>query len=332
MVSALASGGGIVYYTRQMKTRVLVNRIGGGLGNQMFSYALVENLARKLNAVQVYDTTDFFVFRYLVPQKESARDFQLLHFKGPRRYRKWGALKSYLFLLVWIIGKKAGWRAFEKIVNLLGMHWWHSSGIFETSFPEIPDDGKTVYCCGMHPDVTKMPDAEVLRNEFALADPLSAESASIERQIQECESVSIHVRRTDYLSQAQPWALDFSYYERAIEHIAKEIENPKWFIFSDDTEWCRDRFSFLAAPDVKIIDFNATRPWEDLHLMRICKHHIIANSTFSWWAAYLAEERRGMTLCPDKWGPYVEKTPDAFYRNGWIAIDSGPSFRKSEER
>ena len=121
-------------------------------------------------------------------------------------------------------------------------------------------------------------------------------------EIKKSESISIHVRRGDYFS--HPTAAAFhgicptSYYQHGVRMIENSRGNLKKFIFSDDPEWCLQNFSWLS--NATVIDSNHTSPAEDLMLMRQCTHQIIANSSFSWWAAWLSNED-GITVAPKKW-------------------------------
>ena len=295
----------------------LISRIGGGLGNQMFIYAINERLSRALNATHLFDVTDYFVFKYLVPCGVHARKFELYDFKGPRRHKIWKA--QYFFLLIWVVGKKAGWRAFEWIVTKLGLFWRHSEDVFAPKFSPVPQGVNTIYSTGINCDPTLLPDRDILMEEFALAKPLDVKAQNMERKILESESVSIHVRRTDYTIQPTSWEIPFIYYERAIAHMKRNVVTPKWFVFSDDPEWCRLHLAPILN-DMVVVQGNSVQPSVDMHLMSQCKHHIIANSTFSWWGAYLTPDISGITLCPEYWGPYIEKLPASFYPSWWKIV------------
>ena len=297
----------------------IINRIGGGLGNQMFNYALCEKWAAELGARQVYDVTDFFVFKYLVPCGVHARTFGLYGFKGPRKYRTWRW--QWLSLPIWIIGKKVGWGVFDAILKAMGIHWRHCDDVFNPVFPPIPQGCKTIYYSGINCAPALLPDRKTLMEEFSPAEgTLDEKTISLEREILACESVAIHVRRTDYLIQETSWALSFDYYIRAISYVKGKVANPSWFVFSDDPEWCKSRFAPLLG-NFAVVEGNAGNPVADMHLMSRCKHHIIANSTFSWWGAYLAPASTGLTLCPERWGPYVEALPETFFPAEWIKIE-----------
>lgn len=113
-------------------------------------------------------------------------------------------------------------------------------------------------------------------------------------------SVAVHVRRQDYLTHPAFQVCDLSYYDEAIKRMRTGIQAPRFFIFSDDPGWCRTHFT---AADHHVIDsYQASRnPLHDLHLMSLASHHIIANSTYSWWAAWLAMHPDQQVLMPDRW-------------------------------
>lgn len=115
------------------------------------------------------------------------------------------------------------------------------------------------------------------------------------------KNISLHIRRGDYVSNESASLLhgsvcDMEYYKRAIEYFSN-IKNTVFYIFSDDIEWCNESFSWLQ--NKKIVDFTSSH-FEDLLLMTLCDHNIIANSTFSWWGAYL-NKKENTVIAPKKW-------------------------------
>lgn len=135
-------------------------------------------------------------------------------------------------------------------------------------------------------------------------------------------SISLHVRRGDYLN-IKPndyWQLGGvateEYYHKCIDYIQKHVTNPHFYIFSNDIEWCQNNFKLK---NVTFITCNqGKKSWRDLHLMSECRHHIIANSTFSWWGAWLSPYKSGITLHP-RWFIRNVETKD-FYPEKWICI------------
>ncbi len=133
------------------------------------------------------------------------------------------------------------------------------------------------------------------------------------------ESVSIHVRRGDFLRFSDVYGniCTLKYYRAAIEAIQNKVRNPSFFIFSDDIKWCRQQFTFLE--NVTFVNYdNRRKPYEDMGLMSLCKHNIIANSSFSWWAAWLNENEGKLVVSPDRWLANHEETD--IVCNEWIRI------------
>lgn len=124
---------------------------------------------------------------------------------------------------------------------------------------------------------------------------------SIAKQMQKCSSVSLHIRRGDYLNNPMYAVCDELYYERAIEYIKRKVVSPFFYVFSDDPEWSRNFMKRINA-DYMIMDHNVGREsYKDMFLMSQCKHNIIANSTFSWWGAWLNDNKEKIVVCPNVW-------------------------------
>lgn len=114
-------------------------------------------------------------------------------------------------------------------------------------------------------------------------------------KIKKEQSVSIHIRRGDLLKLKNSFILQKEYYIKAINYLDKILKKPSYYIFSDDIEWCKKNFRFLK--NKKFI--KNLSPSEDLELMRSCKHNILANSTFSWWAGYLNRNDKKIIIQPN---------------------------------
>ncbi len=155
-----------------------------------------------------------------------------------------------------------------------------------------------------------------IRENSHFKEPLSEKNQYITEKMQTEESVAIHIRRGDFKNEEIPF-LPLSYYKNAIEHIYKNVKNPYFYIFSDDIIWAKDNLK-IDTPHV-FVNWNK-KDFEDLHLMTFAKHHIIANSSFSWWGAFLKKNQNGITIVPST-GFYSEKNPTRIQVSGWILID-----------
>ena len=119
--------------------------------------------------------------------------------------------------------------------------------------------------------------------------------------MQSCNSVSIHIRRGDYLNIPNYCVCDEGYYRHAIKHICENVDKPVFYVFSNEPDWCE---SFMQQFGVvfKIINWNQRGDsYQDMYLMTQCKHNIIANSTFSWWGAWLNSQSDKIVVTPRAW-------------------------------
>ena len=159
-----------------------------------------------------------------------------------------------------------------------------------------------------------------LCNAFAFDDTmLSSKSNVIRDKIRDCNSVSIHIRRGDYLygtNRGLGNVCNESYYKKTIEFLKTQTDNPVFFVFSDDKEWVKKHFN---SPNMIVVDHNYGKDsWQDMYLMSKCCHNICANSSFSWWAAYLNQNREKIVVVPKKW--YMTLEYDEVPPPEWIRL------------
>lgn len=152
------------------------------------------------------------------------------------------------------------------------------------------------------------PVAHLVRRELTLRDPPGAENAALLEKIDSVEAVALHVRRGDYLSGNHlvrycPLGLD--YYRQAMDRLTARLRAPHYFIFSDDPVWTRENIR-PAAPVTYVTHNLGDRDFEDLRLMARCRHFIIANSSFSWWGAWLGENPARQVIAPRSWAQESE--------------------------
>lgn len=160
-----------------------------------------------------------------------------------------------------------------------------------------------------------------LRMEFAFRKPPSGRNLELSRLISQVpNSVSVHIRRGDYLvASCQMVPLQRAYYEDAIRIAAQRLTAPTYFVFSDDARSAR-QYIPSTVPAIFIEHNDQAHAHEDLRLMSACNHHIIANSTLSWWGAWLNPRLDKIVIAPDRWGT----TPGQFYPDllppDWIIV------------
>lgn len=146
---------------------------------------------------------------------------------------------------------------------------------------------------------------------------------ALENQIITNNSISIHVRRGDYITNPQAatthGSCSIQYYQNAIQHITKRIRTPHFFIFSDDTEWARSEIAPMTNQSTVVDGHSGNESFRDMQLMSRCKHHIIANSSFSWWGAWLNPCSEKIIVSPSAW--FADgSTPSNLIPEKWIRI------------
>ena len=141
----------------------------------------------------------------------------------------------------------------------------------------------------------------IIRKEFTFKYRLDKTALSLVRKIEATNSVSLHFRRTDYVGKEVEKVCQHSYYYKALAIISHKISNPHLFIFSDDIQWVKENF-FTGFPATYVDDtYTSGEGWKDMLLMSKCKHNIIANSSFSWWGAWLNPNHEKIIVTPGEW-------------------------------
>lgn len=153
--------------------------------------------------------------------------------------------------------------------------------------------------------------ADELREELK---PLLARGASathgspLESKLSSPDTVAVHVRRGDYLNHPAFAVCDVEYYQNSMKQLRARLPAARFFIFSDDPEWCLSEFQ---GADTEVVDSGTAgaNPILDMHLMSLASHHIIANSSYSWWAAWLSNKPGQKVVMPDRWFAFGVKAP-----------------------
>jgi hypothetical protein len=274
---------------------MVIVELSDGLGNQMFQYAAGRRLAHRRGSVLKLALTE------LVPRAPgiASRSYGLRHLNIQERF----ATSTDLARVVEIErGASRRWQA--KVLravaplHLMAEQHFH----FDHSILAAPDN---VYLRGYWQSERYFDDvADLIRSEFALRHALSPKSQQIAAHIEQTMAVGIHVRRGDYVSSPQRLryhgTCEPEYYTRCMRAVAERVERPHCFVFSDDPGWVRDNLH-LDHPVTIVAHNGPERDFEDLHLMSRCRHFIIANSTFSWWAAWLSASHGKFIVAPARW-------------------------------
>ncbi len=283
-----------------LQKQSVITRLNGGLGNQMFQYAAGRALADRLGAPLKIDLSEFETYRL--------RRFELNQF----------TINAGIATAEELSGLIINPSRFQRILGRLAVSLWFGSS--NTAFKERKfsyDDifekiRHPVYLNGYWQSEKYFKSAEdKLRGELCLVDKLDEASQKILDRILQCPAVSLHIRRGDYITNPSAALVhgvcSLDYYYSAIGHITAHVENPHFFVFSDDPQWAKDNLK-ISYP-VQFVEANGPdRGAEDMWLMKSCKHHIIANSSFSWWGAWLNDRRDKIVIAPRIW--FLDKKVD----------------------
>ena len=163
----------------------------------------------------------------------------------------------------------------------------------------------------------------LLQNEFSLHTPLVDEELHLAMQIRSCSAVSLHVRRGDYLT--NPHAAKHhgtchrDYYDQAVHLIKERIPGARLYIFSDEPQWTEKNMKY-DLPTTYVSKTGMASDGRDLTLMRMCRHHIIANSSFSWWGAWLGDNPEKIVIAPKRWFNDQNRDSTDLIPEGWLRL------------
>lgn len=145
---------------------------------------------------------------------------------------------------------------------------------------------------------------------------LNDEGKSVLKQIENTNSISIHVRRGDFLTDGFGGICTKEYYEKALSYMDEHVSNPHYFVFSDDMEWSKEN---LKCENITFVDIHHGKDsWKDMMLMSRCKHNLNSNSTFSWWGAWLNKNKNKIVIVPNKFSQ--NGNSGTIYPKEWVRI------------
>jgi hypothetical protein len=285
---------------------MIYTRIRGGLGNQLFQYSAARTLADYLNVSLGLDTREY--------DETSPYGMSLNHFNiranlnppGLIKHKKDGKL-AYIFDHIKGNQKKTYKEPFLMFDNNLlsksdGTYlkgYWQSEKYFFQNKKSILNDMNFIH----------------KPNEFNIKNL---------KEIKKSTSISLHIRRGDYLSNksynSRHGICNLSYYINAVEYFKKHLgENFKVFAFSDDPDWVRENLKLSVK--IKFINNNSSEnSFEDLRLMLNCDHNIIANSSFSWWGAWLNKNPDKIVIAPKKWYANQQSQNPDIIPSSWLTF------------
>jgi hypothetical protein len=264
---------------------MVITNIIGGLGNQMFQYAIGRAVAHKNSDILKLDIRGFA--RYKLHSGYILNAFNIDEkIADINDIKRLGYRNRFLRRLA-----KMG------IFNYKKSTFYAEKPEYESKFDEKVFSYKDVYLYGYWQNEKYFLDIrDILINEFTLKKPIGKNADKYMSLITNTNSVSIHVRMGDYLELG--WFIGIEYYKRALKCICNKVTDPTFFIFSNDIEWCKENLNFIDNP---VFVENTANELEDFELMKNAKHNIIANSTFSRWAAWLNTNNDKIVIAPKIW-------------------------------
>ena len=301
---------------------MIIVRVSGGLGNQLFQYAFGISFSRKNDCNVLFDINNYKHSR-LSSDYNSAKPHSLYCLKlyktkvelaTDEQIRKIRSMDSKLVEQPESIKdlyrkSDTGFSHYIEVPKIVG------SGVYE---PGLFDFNGDFYFSGYFQSEKYFSDYKrEFLNDFTLDIKLDAANMKMLKQIKSTNSVSLHIRRGDYLK-SDIWLLPQSYYADAIKHILSREKKLHFYIFSNDIDWVMKNIK-IDAP-YSVVDINPpNKGYFDLELMRHCKHNIIANSSFSWWGAWLNKNPDKIVLAPSPWNKMTDRFKDII-SDSWIKI------------
>jgi hypothetical protein len=277
--------------------------LSGGLGNQLFQFSAAYSLAKLKKTSLIINTSNYTsnIRRYELDV------FENIHLKYNVHNERWSPNKTLLRFLCYLYLKnvfreKHPFKYDNSILNC--KRNTKLLGYFQSEKYFINDRDEILNLLNFPPIIDD--DLRKLKSNICSEN-----------------SVSVHVRRGDYVSNPNANAyhgiMPIKYYQKAMACINEEVSNPSFYVFSDDPDWVASNFKFI--PHYVLVDINKGRSsFRDLELMSCCKHNIIANSSFSWWGAWLNKNQNKLIIAPKKWVQKESEPLDDLIPDSWRLI------------
>jgi hypothetical protein len=296
---------------------LIICNLNGGLGNQMFQYAFAKSLSIETNQVLKFSIDDI--------NSDQQRNFELLEVFGI--HCDLASHKEQLiaskYLTFFNFTKKLSY-VISKYVNI-------NFFLITDNNKKLPDiiqivrQKKQSYLLGYWQDFSFFDfNRDSILEWFTFRLNLNSYYSKILFQIEQTNSVSIHVRRGDYVTNRKALKfhglIDIDYYKKSVNFMFTRYTDVHFFIFSDDVNFVTNEFTFLNE-NVTIVDSRkSNHNASDLMLMSKCKHNIIANSSFSWWGAWLNNNQGKIVVAPKNWFINQDHNHNRLIPNTWISI------------
>lgn len=288
---------------------------GGGLGNQLFQYAAMLYIEKNFPEVKIIPDFDQYCYDCFHNGIEVQKIF---HTDFTEKINKTEYLrKSYN-------KKESKIRRIARIAwhKLLGYKTFYNSAIITPNkiAKIIENNEKMIFAGFFQNDTFASVVKERLYRDFIQYPSLGTDNDGLLARIKERDSISLHIRRGDYIGLALYDVFNGTeYYQRAISYFKIKYHNPVFVIFSDDITWVKE--NLIIECDCEYVDWNnGEDSFKDLILMVHCAHNIIANSSFSWWGAWLNQNPAKIVISPQNW--FIGKPSDEVVPSDWLRLNN----------
>ena len=291
---------------------MIVSELMGGMGNQMFQYALGRHLAIN-NKTELLLDTKFLLDR--TPKKDFVyRNYDLgifnidEKFTPPEISNKYGLCKTFT----------------NKLLNKL-IKPKMLTCVFEGDFrfkPEILNTLDNAYLNGYWQTEFYFKAIEsIIRKDFTFKETMGFKASELAQKIKNTNAVCLNVRRGDFVNNPTHGTLGMDYYGMAEKILIEHgVVNPVVFIFSDEIEWCKEHIKLSSETCYVGHEYAGDKFRDYMELMMLCKHFIIPNSSFAWWAAWLSNNAGKKVIAPKNWFPNAKWQTDDLLPSNWIKI------------
>lgn len=289
---------------------MIIVELGRGLGNSMYVYAAAFALAKHYNT-QLKLNTSYLRSWPRFEKFGGEWNFELGKFNISAKEATKKEIRKFVI--------KTGFRPLDKLIRKYKIFERnvYKFGTFDPieKFFNAPDD---IYLWGYYGNEKFFrPVKDIIKKEFQLKEEFKKNIYPLLKDIKESNSVSIHIRRGD-LVRLNALILPIEYYKKAISIINEKVEHPKFYVFSDEIGWCKKNLKL----GVSLNFVEGHKGWEDLELMRNCKHNILANSALSWWAGYLNPNKRKIVIASRPFTHWINlNNPDNNIPKEWIKVE-----------
>lgn len=287
----------------------------GGIGNQMFQYAAARRLAHinqtslKLDISFLIDKTprENFVYRNYELNNFNIQE----NFATPDEVAFFSGIQS---------GFSQNWNAriktrclFQKPTLIQEPHFHF--------FSELLNAPKNSYLIGYWQSEKYFEDIKpIIKTEFSFKKELDSKCRVLARKIQSVNSICMHVRRGDFVSNSTHGTMSVQYYQEGLKRLVEKISSPQVFIFSDDIPWCKQNLIFNIHTFFIEDNYGCNKIENHMNLMTLCKHFVLSNSAFGWWAAWLCSVPEKIIIAPILWFQDKQHNTCDVVPDSWIKI------------